>query len=129
MKVQNISILGGLCGGSTYYWIHHFSRGTIDIDLWTKCKFGHYFFYFFTTYFTALLVIISVEKFIALYFPFKSKIICTVLIAKRVSLVTGIIFAVFNAQFIIIIDAVMSTSDQGICYYLHAPESYIDTLV
>ena len=43
-------------------------------------------------------MIISVEKCFALYFPFKSKIICTVRIAKKVSLVSAVIYFAFFSQ-------------------------------
>ena len=55
--------------------------------------------YFCLNYSSALLVTISVEKFIALYFPLKTKTICTVRIAKRVSTVMALSFALFSAQF------------------------------
>ena len=54
------------------------------------------------SYSSALLVIISMEKFFALQFPFRTKTICTVEMAKRVSFLTAILFAGFNAQFIYI---------------------------
>ena len=43
-------------------------------------------------------MIISVEKCFALYFPFKSKTVCTIKIARRVSLVTAVIYAAFFSQ-------------------------------
>ena len=51
------------------------------------------------SYSSAILVIITIEKCFALYFPFKAKTICTVRTAKRVSLVTAVIYVAFNAQF------------------------------
>ena len=71
----------------------------IDIFLWTGCGFGYSLFYFGFTFSSALLVIISVEKFCALYFPLRTKTICTVSMARKISLVTGIIFIGFNLQF------------------------------
>ena len=45
-----------------------------------------------------MLLIISVEKCFALYFPFKFKTVCTVKTAKRVSLLTALIYAAFFSQ-------------------------------
>ena len=103
-------------------WIGHFSRNSININTWTKCKAGEFFFFFCITYSSALLVIISVEIFIALYFPLKS-IICTVQNSKRVSLVTGIIFALFNSHFIIISDIHKTSSGHEYCYHNTAESS------
>ena len=47
----------------------------------------------------ATLVILSVEKCMALYFPLKTKTICTVRTARRVSLVTGAICLLWAVQF------------------------------
>ena len=124
---SNLSISGALWTESLVSWIHHFSRGTIDIDLWTKCRATSFLFFFCITFSSALLVIISVEKFIALYFPLKSKIICTVQIAKRISLVTGIILALFNSQFIFLIDIRKTGNGHEYCYFT-VPKSYFDVL-
>ena len=44
----------------------------------------------------------SVEKFFALYFPLKTKTVCTVKTAKRVTIVAAVIFAAFDSQFFFI---------------------------
>ena len=41
----------------------------------------------------------SIEKFTVLYFPFKARTICTLTNAKIVSLVTAVVFIIFDAQF------------------------------
>ena len=80
------------------------------------------------TYSSALLAIISVEKFIALYLPFKSKIICTVQIAKKVFLITGIILVLFNSQFIFITDVIESQNGYEYCFHFNVPYSYVSVL-
>ena len=62
----------------------------------------------------------SVEKCLALYFPFKTKSICTVKIAKRVSLITAVIFVAFEPQFFFIIKKVSHTD----CDFVRVPHSY-----
>ena len=66
---------------------------------WTDCKLATFGWYFFRQLSSALLVIMSVEKFIALYFPFKTQRICTVKTAKRVSFFTVFMYAAFNSQY------------------------------
>ena len=74
----------------------------LDIFLWTGCGFGFFMMYFGFSSSSAFLVIISVEKFFAFYFPLKTKTVCTVSMARRVSLVTVLIFVGFNLQFLFI---------------------------
>ena len=73
--------------------------------------------YFGFNYSSALLVIISVEKLLALYFPFKTKTICTVRIARRVSLVTGVIFLAWDSQFVIMGEVATNIFGQKYCDY------------
>ena len=68
----------------------------LDIFVWTGCGLGFFMMYFGFSSSSTLLVIISVEKCFALYFPFKTKTVCTVRTARRVSLVTVLIFVGFN---------------------------------
>ena len=82
-------------------FIEELTRLEIDIFVWTNCKVGYFLMYFAFNYSSALLVIISFEKFLALYFPFKTKTLYTVPIAKRVSLATAIVYLVFASQFIL----------------------------
>ena len=65
----------------------------------------------------------SVEKFLALYFPFKTRRLCTVQIAKRVVFITFLIYAAFESQFFFIIDARI---DNGVsyCKFVRVSESY-----
>ena len=80
-------------------FIYYFSWGMVHSDALTGCKFSYFLHYFTTHYSSSLLVIMSVEKCLALYFPFKTKSICTVKIAKRVTLVTTLMFVAFDSQF------------------------------
>ena len=69
---------------------------------------------------SALLVIMSIEKCLALYFPFKTKSICTVKIAKRVTLITALIFVAFDSQFFFIIKKYPNNK----CNFTRVPEIY-----
>ena len=101
-------------------FISYFSRETINPDLWTGCKLSYFLHYFVTHNSSALLVIMSVEKCLALYFPFKTKSICTVKVAKRVTLVTALVFVAFDSQFFFIIKKVSNS----FCSFVRVPESY-----
>ena len=88
----------------------------LDIFIWTGCGFGYFLLYFGMNSSSALLIIISVEKFFALYFPFKTKAICTVCMTRRVSFVTAVIFMGFNIQFFFITKK-FEDSVGAYCYY------------
>ena len=94
---------------------------------WTDCGFGYFLMYFGSNYSSALLVVISVEKCIALYLPFKSKIICTVRIARRVSLVTAIIFVTYDLQFFFI-SKEFEDEFGNYCYYNDSSKHYWNIL-
>ena len=74
----------------------------LDIFVWTVCGFGYFLGYFGSNFSSGLLVIISLEKFFALYFPLKTKTVCTLSLARKISLVTGIIFIGFDLQYFFI---------------------------
>ena len=65
-----------------FEWIRILTRGRVDPDAWTDCKLGYFLFYFGRHYSSTLLVLMSVEKCFAVYFPLKSKTVCTVKTAK-----------------------------------------------
>ena len=87
---------------------------------WTDCKLMMFGWSFFRQLSSALLVIMSVEKLIALYFPFKTKNICTVKIAKKVSFIIIFLYAAFNGQYFFTIQ----TKSRGWCEDVFVSESY-----
>ena len=108
--------------------IQNATDGEVDIFLWTNCKFAFFLMYFGFNYSSALLVIISVEKFLALYFPFKTKIICTVRIARRVSFITGVIFLAWDSQFVIMGKVASNIFGQKYCHYGNVSLDYYKIL-
>ena len=62
----------------------------------------------------------SVEKFFALYFPLKTKSICTVKTAKRVTIVAAFIFIAFDSQFFFI----MRKHKDNYCEFIRVSEDY-----
>ena len=83
--------------------------------------------YFGFNYSSALLVILSIEKFIALYLPLKSKSLCTVQIARRVSLIMATIFVAFDSQFLIL-GKVFSDKYGKYCGYTNVSHQYLNAL-
>ena len=73
------------------------------------------------------MVIISVEKFIAVYFPLNTTNICTVGTTRKVSLVTAVIFVIFDSQFFFM---TKKYQDPGgdYCYYGYVSWSYLSIL-
>ena len=67
------------------------------MDPWTSthCKL-QVIFYFWKHYSSSLLVLMSIEKCFAVYFPLKSKTICTVRTAKWATGIVGAILVVYN---------------------------------
>ena len=97
--------------------------GNVDLDILTNCTLGEFLKWFGTSYSSALLVIISTEKFFALYFPFKAKTMCTVRTAKRVSAVTALIYVAYNLQFPFLVKVGNGIHGES-CDYGHVPITY-----
>ena len=72
-------------------------------------------FFFCSHYSSSLLMILTVEKCFALYFPLKGKIICTLKNAKKISAATALVFMAFDAQFLFLYDAKTSSTGQKLC--------------
>ena len=92
----NIAVV--LWSGCFVFWVGHLTRGRVDPDTWTECKLGSFLFYFGRHYSSTLLVLMSFEKCFAVYFPFKSKTVCTVKTAKWATGIVGLILAGYNSM-------------------------------
>ena len=96
---------GVLLGGKLMDFIFIYTRYKVNPLSWSDCKFTYFSWYFFHHYSSALLVMMSIEKCIVVYFPPKTKNICTVKTAKWACLVTAIVYAAFKSQYFLIIEA------------------------
>ena len=65
---------------------------------WTDCKLFYFLYNFLRQYSSMLLVLMSIKKCFAVYFPLKSKSICTVKTAKWVSGIVGVTLAGYNSM-------------------------------
>ena len=97
---------------------------TMDTFVWTGCGFAYFLMYFGFTFSSALLVILSVEKFIALYFPLQTKSVCTVSMARRLSLITAVIYIGLNSQFFLI-GKKINESGKTYCFYGNVSWDYL----
>ena len=92
---------GILCNGVFITWIGHLTRWTFYPYAWTDCKPGFFLHEFAAQYSSMLLAVMSIEKFIALYFPLKAKSYCTVGTAKWVTCILAIIIVGLNSPIFI----------------------------
>ena len=109
-------------------WCAHFLLWLNNLDIspftWTDCKLTYFCWYFSHHFSSGLLVIMSVEKFFALYFPLKTKTVCTVKTAKRVTIVAAVVFAAFDSQFFFI----MEKHEDNNCKFTKVSKTYSMTL-
>ena len=75
-------IIVALWSGCFSTWVNMLTRGKVDPRIWTDCKLYYFMFYFGRQYSSMLLVLMSIEKCFAVYFPLKSKSVCTLKTAK-----------------------------------------------
>ena len=76
--------------------------------MWTDCKLGQFLFYFGRQYSSMLLVLMSAEKCFAVYFPLKSKTVCTVRTAKWATGIVAVILSVYNLQWFVFYESEFS---------------------
>ena len=100
-------------------WLRHLTRRQIDVRIWTDCKLYYFMFYFGSDYSSTLLVLMSLEKCFAVYFPLKSKTVCTVKTAKWATGICGVIMAGYNSLFFFVIKAgIIESSGFDTCVYI-----------
>ena len=100
------------------------SKWTVNPRIWGDCKLYKFLFFFCEHYSSALLVIMSIGKFFALYFPLKTRSVCTVGTARWVSGITALVFIDFNAQAYFIYEAKTYSGSYHLCLYIRVPETY-----
>ena len=100
----SLFILGILWTGYFPEWIGTITRQRVNAYGWTDCKLAYFCWYFFRHYSSALLVMMSIEKCIALYFPFKTRNICTVRTAKWASGIAFVIYFLLNLFWFFVVE-------------------------
>ena len=99
-----------LWSGGLGAWLRHLTRREVDVRMWTDCKLYYFMFYLGRHYSSMLLVLMSIEKCFAVYFPLKSKTVCTVKTAKWATGFIGIILAGYNLVHLFLRESVISKS-------------------
>ena len=82
-------------------WVGLLTHWKVNLFETINTCLSYFIFYFSVHYSSDLLSIMSLEKFTALYFPLKSRSICTVKTAKWVTGITALIYAGFEFLFLI----------------------------
>ena len=79
------------------------TRYVVDPWTWVDCKLGSFLFKFGKHYSSMLLVLMSLEKCFAVYFPLRFKTVCIVKTAKWVTGVCGIILVGCNLVYLFVL--------------------------
>ena len=97
-------------------WFRHLTRRQIDPRQWTDCKLYYFMFYYGRHYSSMLLVLMSLEKCFSIYFPLKSKTVCTVKTAKWTTGIIGFILAGYNiVHFFLRESRIKKSSGRHVC--------------
>ena len=105
---NDLCILVVLWSGGFVVWIELLTRDKVHPYSWMDCKVGFFLFYFGRHYSSIILVLMSVEKCFAVYFPLKSKSVCTVRTAKWATGIVGFILAGYNVHWFVIVESQVS---------------------
>ena len=102
--------------GCFVYWVKYLTRDKEDPRTWTDCKLDYFLYHFGRHYSSTLLVLMSLEKCFAVYFPLKSKTVCTVKTAKWLTGIFGIVLGGHDVMFFFLKKAqIDKTSGYMIC--------------
>ena len=100
-------------------WLRHLTRREVDVRIWTDCKLYYFMFYFGSDYSSTLFVLMSIEKCFAVYFPLKSKTVCTVRTSQWAAGICGVMMAGHNSLFFFVIKAgIIESSGFDTCVYI-----------
>ena len=117
--VLNFFIAIVLWSGCFVTWIKILTRKRVDPRTWTDCKLSLFLFHLGRQYSSTLLVIMSVEKCFAVYFPLKSKTVCNTRIAKWATGIVGVILAGYNIlQFFDVESQFIKSNGYHVCIFL-----------
>ena len=113
MMIIMMILLSGVLWLAFFAWFRY-TGWKVDPIQWMDCKLSHFVNYFCRHYSSTLLVIMAMEKLFALYFPLKSKTVCTVKTAKWVTGIVAFIFFGYDVQYLVLYKSV-KTNTGGYC--------------
>ena len=121
LKIVHLLLYFGIAvvlwSGCFSYWVIHLTRRQIDPRQWTDCKLYYFMLFFGRNYSSTLLVLMSIEKCFAVYFPLKAKTVCTVRTAKWATGAAGVVLAAFNAINFFLESDFIKSSGRHICLF------------
>ena len=101
-------------------WLRILTRYKIFFRPWMNCKLIYFLFYYGRHYSSTLLVLMSIEKYFAVYFPLKAKSVCTVRTAKWACGIIGLILLGYNSVYLSVMDSFfIETTGRHICYTVY----------
>ena len=125
----NFGISVVLRTGCFVIWIAILTQNQVMPGTWTDCKLFSFLFYFARHYSSMLLVLMSVEKCFAVYFPLKSKTVCTVKTAKWATGIVGVILAAYNSlRFYEWESRLIDSSGNHACIFIHGYKKIIQAI-
>ena len=113
-----------LWSGCFAAWFRDISHYRINPYTWLDCKFLLFFAPFSSQWSSCLLVVMCIEKFFALYFPLKTRSICTVAMAKRVTFVLTLFLIAVNLQSFFIFEPQVNAYGRKSCKLVRVPKNY-----
>ena len=113
-----------LWSGCFVAWIRIMSNYKVNPFTILDCKFIRFFPAFSSAWSSSLLSVMCIEKFFALYFPLRTRSICTVSMAKKVTLVVTLSLVVYNLQNFFILKTQVFSNGAKQCIYTNVPENY-----
>ena len=115
-------------------WSGCFAASVLNISrrfnpfTWFNCKLILFLGIFSSQWSSWLLTVMSIEKFFALYFPLKTRSICTVVMAKRVTFFVTLILMAANVQHLFVWEVDVLPNGFRYCL-MNVPEPYISRIV
>ena len=97
----------------------------INPNTWLDCKLMYFLFLFSLPCSSCIVEVMGIEKFFALYFPLKTRSICTVVMARKVTFVVVLILLAINMQHCFIWEAAVNADGHRYCKLVNVPDGYI----
>ena len=121
---------GVLWGVNFPAWLSWVTKLKVNVHGWTDCRLSYFLWFYCRQLSATLLAMMSVEKFIALYFPLRTRNICTVKTAKWASSIASVVLAIINIFWFFVIGAVYKEKSRNTtCRYKDFILDYILTIL
>ena len=126
---QFVLITVVLWSGCFAGWLGFISDRKINPYTWLDCKLMYFLLLFSVQWSSCLLAVMCIEKFFALYFPLKTRSICTVAMAKKVTFGLTLILEAINLQNFFIWEADVLPNGFKCCKLVNVPDNYVEIYI